>query len=166
MDSTSHLHTHFIANDSYYYEYFIFVHQILAPLPGSCLFLWKLIFCLNWFYFLLVIFFLQFLFLCWSHKKKKRKKKKGFCCFSWVCCKIWKKNQSPLVRSIAHQLRSSALTHIIARSLCTCAPHFCSYEWAHTPYASTLYRRSPTLKRTRVEGSIIIASSVLVLNQL
>ena len=95
----------------------------------------------------------------------KKEKKKGVWCFSWICCKIWK-NQSLLVRSIAHQLRLSALVHIAARSLCTCARRFRSYERAHTPYASAFDRRSPTLERTHAVSSIIILSSAPALDQL
>ena len=51
LDSTSHLHTHFTTNNSCYCEYFIFVHQILAPLLGNRLF------CRNWFFCRLILFF-------------------------------------------------------------------------------------------------------------
>ena len=82
---------------------------------------------------------------------------------SWICCRIWE-NPSLLVRSIAHQRHSRTLVHIAARSLCTCAQHFCNYEGAHTSYASAVDRRSPTLERTRAESGIIIASSTPALD--
>ena len=70
------------------------------------------------------------------------------------------------MRSIAHQLCSSTLVRITARSSCTYARCFHSCERARTPYASALSRKSPTLERTHAIGSIIIASSAPALDQL
>ena len=57
----------------------------MAPLPGSCLFLWKLIFYLNWFYFstslVRFLVFANFIYLFLSLSNIKKKNRKKICCF-------------------------------------------------------------------------------------
>ena len=152
MDSSSHLHNTILQTIHVITSTIKFVNQILAPLLGSCLFLWKLIFCLNWFYFstsyfLSAIFVYLYLFLCWSHKKIKNKKERCLMFFLNLLQNLEKSvpvsaiDRTSTMLEHTHAYHSKELVHLrstfpqlrtSAHLVCICARSQITYAWAHS----------------------------------